>query len=89
MFYILYIDTLFVVTFVSTILNEGAYLTLSIIYNDLIDGIFANLLFDNFDNLERASVPLLMLIAKPLALCFNVFGMTRPLSGIEPCTSYD
>jgi len=60
---------LFVVTFVSTILNEGAYLTLSIIYNDLIDGIFANLLFDNFDNLERASVSLLMLIAKPLVLC--------------------
>jgi len=47
------------------------------------------LLFDNFDNLERASVSLLMVSAEPLVLFCYVFGMTWPLSGIEPCTSYD
>jgi len=35
-----------------------------------------------FENLERASVSLLMLSV------FNIFRMTRPLSGIEPWTSH-
>ena len=56
-----YIVCLFVCLFVSTIFNEGAYLT---IFNKALkDGIFANLQIENFENLERDSVSLLMLSA--------------------------
>ena len=72
------------VCFVSTIFNEGAYLTYSIFHKTLKD------VFLLFENVERASVPLLMLTAKQgnhWYHSFNVFGMTQPLSGIEPWTS--
>ena len=48
------------------------------------------LLFENDETLERASVSLLMLSAKQghmTGTIFNIFGMRRPLSGIEPWTS--
>ena len=48
------------------------------------------LLIENFENLERPSVSLLMLNAKqenPIVPFFNVFGMKRLLSGIEPWTA--
>ena len=45
------------VCFVSTIFNEGAYLTYSIFHKTLKD------VFLLFENVERASVPLLMLTA--------------------------
>ena len=79
---------LFVCLFVSTIFNEGAYLT---IFNKALkDGIFANLQFENFENLERDSVSLLMLSAKQgnhWYHFYNVFGMPRRLAGIEHWTS--
>ena len=48
--------------FVSTIFNEGAYL--SIFHKALKDSIFAILQFENFENLERATVSLSMLSAE-------------------------
>jgi len=50
--------------FVSTIFNEGDYLTQSIFHKALKDGIFAICFLRIFENLESPSVSLLMLCAK-------------------------
>ena len=81
------------VVFVSTLFNAGSIFDTSQSSKRPIICFF--LLFSNLrfyfllENLERASISLLMLSAKQRNHqyhFFNVFGMTRSLAGIEPWT---